>query len=282
MGQSFFPYPPTFLLLTLPLAWTSLSVAYFAWVGLSAAAIVGSLRRLLAPLVLLVPIVFLSETNGQTSLFMGACVFGAAGLHRRPILAGVLLGLAACIKPQVVVLVPIVLMAAGRWRMLFSAGVTGLAVCAIATLVYGVHAWLDWLNMLPQWLRINDAWWTGRYLALPGIWKVPALVLGSGAAVFAVRRGRFEAGVFIALAAAFLGSLHAMDYDEAILAPFAIAAGLARRWWGLAYAAALLAPASAWSVLALGVLAIVDVTVGRLGADEDKGLAIIRPTEAAR
>jgi hypothetical protein len=257
--HGFFPYPPPFLMLTVPLAWVSVSVGYALWCGLSAAAIVASLRRLLAPAVLMFPIVLMSEINGQTSLIMGACLFAAASLERRPILAGTLLGLAACIKPQVVVLAPLVLLAAGQWRVLASAAVTGLALCAASTLAYGVGIWADWLGSLPDFLRVNDAAWAQRYLALPGAWKVVALAVGAIMAWWAGRRGRVELGVFIGIAAAFLGSLHAMDYDVATLAPFAISAALVRRWWGLPYIGGLLLTASPWSVLVLGVLAMVDV-----------------------
>jgi Glycosyltransferase family 87 len=257
--HGFFPYPPTFLMLTLPLAWVSVSVGYVAWCALSAAAVVVSQRRLLAPAVLLVPTVLLSEVNGQTSLIMGACLCAASSLHRRPILAGALLGLAACIKPQVVILAPLVFLAAGRWRVLASAATAGLVLCLAATLVYGVGAWTDWLASLPEFLRVNDSDWAKRYLALPGAWKIVALVAGAAAAWWAGRRGRVELGVLIAAAAALLGSLHAMDYDAAILAPLALVAALSRRWWGLPYAGALLLPASPWSVLMLGVLAIIDM-----------------------
>jgi hypothetical protein len=60
-----------------------------------------------------------------------------------------------------------------------------------------------------------------------------------------------EPGYFIAIAAALLGSLHAMDYDAAILAPFAVSAAFSNRWFGLAYAGALAFPPTALTVLAM-------------------------------
>ena len=56
--------------------------------------------------------------------------------------------------------------------------------------------------------------------------------------------------MFIAVAAALLGSLHAMDYDGAVLAPFAVSAAFSNRWFGLAYAAAIAIPPSVLTVLA--------------------------------
>jgi hypothetical protein len=254
-GKTMFPYPPTFLLLTEPFAWLPKSAAYLGWTALCAAAAVASLRRLSAPLVLATPAMFMAIVGGQTSLVMAALLFTGATLRHRPLLAGALLGVAACIKPQVVVLVPLVLLAAGQWRSLAGAAAAGLSLCLAATLCYGVGVWSDWLGFLPTFLAANDHAFAARYLALPGLWKAAALGAGVLASAYAGRRGRIELGVFVAVAAALLGSLHAMDYDAAILAPFAMSAAVSNRWFGLPFAAALAFPPSAMSVLALMVLA---------------------------
>ena len=248
---TFFPYPPTFLLLTLPLAWVTMHAGYLAWVGLSAATLVASLRRLTAPLVLFVPAVFLAGINGQTSLIVAALLFTASTLNTRPILAGVLLGVVACIKPQVGLLIPIVLLAAGQWRTISAAMATLTLVGLATTVAYGPGIWSVWLGSLPAFVAANDTAWTGRYLALPGVWKPLALLVGALLCLLAGRRGMTEQGYFIAIAAALLGSLHAMDYDAAILAPFAVSAAFSNRWFGLAYAGALAFPPNALTVLAM-------------------------------
>lgn len=247
----FFPYPPTFLFMTLPLAWVPMQAGYLSWVALSTAGLVASMRRLSAPLLLATPAVFMAEVGGQTSLIMGALVFLGATLRQRPLLAGALFGVAACIKPQAVVLLPLVLLAAGQWRMLMGAAASGLSLSLAATLVYGPGVWSDWLGSLPAFLAANDKAWTGRYLALPGLWKFAALAAGAAAAAYAGRRGQLELGTFIAVAAAMLSSLHTMDYDAAILAPFAVSAALSNRWSGIFYAAGIAFPPSAPTVLAL-------------------------------
>jgi hypothetical protein len=100
----------------------------------------------------------------------------------RPALAGVLLGLAACIKPQALVLAPIVFW--GRWRMLGWMVAAGAALVA-ASLVFGVQRWVEWPHALaafralvPATDRINPSaliaapWWAaivaafGLFLAL--------------------------------------------------------------------------------------------------------------------
>ena len=254
-AKTFFPYPPTFLLLTLPLAWVSMQAGYLSWIVLSAVALVASMRRLSAPLVLAVPAVFAAGISGQTSLIVGALLFAGATLRHRPALAGVMFGIAACIKPQVGVLVPLVLLASGQWRAMACAAATALLLCLAATLVYGPGVWPDWLGSLPGFIRANDGQWTARYLALPGRWKIAALAVGAVMSAYCGRRGQVELGVLIAVAAALLGSLHAMDYDAAILAPFAVSAALSNRWFTIPYAVALALPSSPWTVLAIAVLA---------------------------
>lgn len=254
-AKTFFPYAPTFLVMTFPLAWVSMTVGYLAWVALSAAGLVASMRRLSAPLTLAVPAVLMGVVGGQTCLMMGALLFAGATFSSRPVLAGALLGVAACIKPQVVVLLPFVLLAARQWRMIGGAVGAGLLLSLAATLAYGPGVWLDWLGSLPRFLEANDATWSGRYLSLPGLWKIVALAAGAATAAYAAWRGQLERGVFVAVAAALLGSLHAMDYDAAVLAPFAVSAALANRWLTLPYVAALAFPPSPWTILAMAALA---------------------------
>jgi len=244
------------------LAWVSMTVGYLAWVALSAAALVASTRRLSGPLTLAVPAVLMGVVGGQTCLIMGALLFAGATFRNRPALAGALLGVAACIKPQVVVLLPLVLLAGREWRMIAGAVGAGLLLCVAATLAYGPGVWLDWLGSLPSFLKANDNVFSDRYLALPALWKVAALAGGAAAAAWAGWRGHLERGVFIAIAAALLGSLHAMDYDAAILAPFAISAAFANRSLALPYVAALALPPSPWTVLAMAGLATLSLLEG--------------------
>lgn len=242
-----FSYPPTFLLLTTPLGWIGERAAYVGWVALSAMAMVACLRRPAAPLVLFVPAVFLAGIIGQTSLFMGAALFAGATMLPRPVLAGVLLGLAACIKPQAVVLVPIVLIAGRHWRALAAAAVTGIVLGAAATAVYGLHIWLDWYSGVVGLLQAADVAWKQRYLSLPGTWRILVLIIG---AVGAWRlKDEPERATGLAVGAALLGSLYAMDYDAAMLAPFALSAALAGGWAAIPYVISLILPPSMWSAL---------------------------------
>lgn len=61
-----------------------------------------------------------------------------AFLDRRPLLAGLLVGLLT-IKPQFGVLIPVLLIASGRWRVFTVATVTALALAAAAVMLFGMQ-----------------------------------------------------------------------------------------------------------------------------------------------
>jgi hypothetical protein len=205
--------------------------------------------------VLLVPAVFLAGGIGQTSLLMAALLYLGATIPKRPLVAGMLFGLAAVIKPQALILLPIVLIVARQWWMILAACATAGSISLAATLTFGGNIWVEWLASLPNFIAANDAAWSARYLSLPGPLKVVPLVIGALGCGLAARSRRFEQAVFIAVAATLLGSPHAMDYDEAILAPFATAAALEARWRGIPFWIATFLPPSRYAVAALALMA---------------------------
>ena len=133
---------------------------------------------------------------------------------------------------------------------------------AAATIAYGWRIWMDWLQLLPTVMSSTDAAFTGRILALPGLWKLAAIAIGIVGAWIAARRDQPRLAMMIAVAATLLGSLHSLDYDAAILAPFALMAVLDGGWIAIAYAVALILPPSNWTVLALGALAVLELGWG--------------------
>jgi hypothetical protein len=254
-GRYVYAYPPTALLLTAPLRLFGYASSYVGWGALSTGAVVLSLQATWAPVVLAVPAVILSGLNGQTSLLMAALLMGGAQLRDRPLAAGALYGLAAALKPQVVLLVPVFLLGTGQWRTILAAGATSVGAATLSVIVYGTRIWVEWAGSLPTYLAAQDAALAHRYLSLPGAWRVFPLTLGAALAFVAGRRGNHLAGVFICVGAGLLASLHAMDYDEAILAPFALAAAAGSGWRGLALLAPLLFAPCQSATLALTLLA---------------------------
>lgn len=152
-GYPAFFYPPMFLLLCLLLGALPYFAALAAWLTVTGAAYLASARLWARKLGLDLPLwlwltafppVLIVLTHGQTS-FLVAALLGAGLLlvKDRPVLAGVLLGLAT-FKPQFGLLVPIALLLTGSWRTIFSAGATAIAIALITTLAFGPHVWADW------------------------------------------------------------------------------------------------------------------------------------------
>ena len=69
-------------------------------------------------------------------------------LDRRPILAGVLLGLLSY-KPQFGVMIPLVLIASTRWRAFTSAAATVLVLVIVTTLAFGADIWQAFADSMP-------------------------------------------------------------------------------------------------------------------------------------
>jgi hypothetical protein len=141
-------YPPTALFLFIPFSFGPYWLGFAAWLLVTGALYLWAALRAGAPWwVVFAPCVLLVLDCGQAPFLMGGLVIGAfAIVDRRPTLAGLLLGLAACVKPQIVLLAPIALLAEGRWRTIIIAGLTGVALFLAATLVWGGHVWFDWLS----------------------------------------------------------------------------------------------------------------------------------------
>jgi hypothetical protein len=147
-----FPYPPFFLLLAGALALMSYPLALAVWQGATLALYLLSVRAILStrdaardPLWLLFaaafPAVFINLGHGQNG-FLTAALFGLAlaTFERRPLIAGLLFGLLAY-KPQLGMMIPLVLLATGQWRVIAAAGVT-IAIMALVTLIaFGPDVW---------------------------------------------------------------------------------------------------------------------------------------------
>lgn len=148
----FFFYPPVYLLLCAVLARLPYLVAFVAFAAASLAAYLLVARRILgdtsgaALLALLAfPAVFWNIGLGQNA-FLSAALFGGATLlvDRRPVLAGILFG-ALCYKPHFGLLIPLALIAAGRWRTVAAAGATVTALVLASIALYGVDTWRDYI-----------------------------------------------------------------------------------------------------------------------------------------
>jgi hypothetical protein len=153
-------YPPTALVVFTPFAFLPFPVAYLIWVLGSltlyvyfATCLFDRFKTLGIALLILAPPVWTVTLLGQTTLPMGALVLAALlVMPERKLLAGSMLGVAAAIKPQTLVMVPIALLAIREWRVIASATATATAISIIATIIFGFNIWFDWFGALPRFL----------------------------------------------------------------------------------------------------------------------------------
>jgi hypothetical protein len=144
-------YPPFFLSLAALLALMPYGLSLAVWQGGSFALYLMSMRaivrdrpkesRLWLLLAAAFPAVFINLGHGQNG-FLTAALVAAALVHidRRPIISGVLF---ACLayKPQFGLLIPLVLIASGRWRAFAAAAVSVLAMALAVTVALGPDIW---------------------------------------------------------------------------------------------------------------------------------------------
>lgn len=144
-------YPPHLLLLTWPLALMPYMMAYvlYCLVGLIVylAVVTDGQRRADHLLLLtLAPAVTVNIWCGQNGFVTTALLVGGLiVLDRRPILAGALFGVLS-IKPQLGVLLPLMLALTGRWRTIVAAMITIVMLMALTNLAFGPDVWTAYMN----------------------------------------------------------------------------------------------------------------------------------------
>lgn len=240
-STSAFPwfYPATWLLVVAPLALLPYLASLILFVASGLAAFVAALRRLIPRvhdwwLVAAFPGVWMSLAQGQNGLLTAALGGGALTLlGRRPVTAGVLIGLLA-IKPQLAILFPLYLTVRRQWRALIAAGATASLFVAIATLTYGgrwVTLWFDSLRLASRISELHD----GKLAKMPspaawllnlGVPLGPALGLHVIAALAAIvvacgvwlRNPDADVRAAALVFATFLVLPYSFDYDLAWLA----------------------------------------------------------------
>lgn len=148
-------YPPTYLLMVLPLSWLSYGYSLLAFNALTLSGFYLTLRKI-APLpatrilIVLAPGAYVCMLYGQNGLLL--TTFAGLSLYllnRRPIWAGFFLGLLS-IKPHVAVLFPLLLLYQRNWLTFFSAGLTVIGLAAVSILAFGLAPWHAFASNLPM------------------------------------------------------------------------------------------------------------------------------------
>jgi alpha-1,2-mannosyltransferase len=244
-------YPPFFLGVAALLALMPYALALALWQGMTLLLYLWAVRGILKTssdnavktndhlwvlLALAYPAVFINLGHGHNGFLTAAVMTGALlSLKEHAILSGVLFGCLAY-KPQFGMLVPLVLLASGRWRALASAAVTVAALTVAATLAFGPEVWSAFLAstkftrtiVLEQgdtgWHKIQSVfswvrmWGGGVTLAYT---VQGAVTLAVAAALMWIWRSRASYPVKAAalLIGTVLATPYSLDYDLMLLAP---------------------------------------------------------------
>lgn len=243
-------YPPYFLLPATALALLPYVPALVLWQAASFAGYLFVMRALVrstAPpsaaadrlwllLAAAYPPVLINFGHGQNGLLSAALLAGAlAALPRRPVAAGVLLGLLVY-KPQFGLLIPLALIAGGYWRTILAATVTVGVFTIVTTAAFGIDIWQAFIvsshiartallesgdvgwNKIQSVFAVVRLWGGGVALAYA---VQTAVMLSVAAAIAWLWRGR--AGFPLKAAALAVGIMlaapYSLDYDLMLLAP---------------------------------------------------------------
>jgi hypothetical protein len=252
-----FLYPPTFLLLLLPLGYLGYVPAIVAFLATGYALLTACLRRIVRPLwgwgpLILAPVMLMNTLINQNGAFTASCFGGAMLLLERwPALGGMCLGMLVC-KPHLAIITPLALLAARRWRAFFACAGTAIAMCVASWLAFGTDTWLHFIahaatakavleNYPEEWPKMQSVFGAVRVLhgseamgyalqALAGLVSV-ALLLRT-----AIRQPAAGPLVGAAVAASLLCTPYMFDYDlVCLLVPMAFIGAAALRTGWLAW-----------------------------------------------
>lgn len=241
VGFMNFPYPPPALLYLLPLAALPYLASLVLWLAGTFAAFATLLWRrfgrstLLILAFLLSPASIVNIVSGQNGYLSTVLLCGGLLLlDRRPVIAGILIGLLSY-KPQLGILLPFLLIAGGYWRSFIAASVTVLVLIAASFIFPGAEAWRLYLTEVAPHQMVYMQHGTGIYqqmtpswfmagrvldLGLPIAWSLQALAtIGALAAILWSQRQKAPAELktAVALTAVFLATPYGFTYELLIV-----------------------------------------------------------------
>ncbi len=233
-------YPPFFfavavLVAALPYAWGLalwLIASFAAYLAVISAILPRAETLLIAAAF---PAVFVNIGHGQNGFLTAALLGGALQLlDRKPWLAGVLIGLLAY-KPQFGVMIPIALLAGGRWSSIAAAVATIAVLIAVSCAALGSGIWHAFADstqftqsvVLEQggtgWEKIQSAFsaardWGADVRTAYAIQIALGLALAVSVAWLWRSRTRFELKAAGLATASLLATPYVLDYDLVTLA----------------------------------------------------------------
>ena len=253
-----FVSPPPFAWLLVPLGVFGPGVATFAWLAISLAALAvawwlaapgdGWTRALwLLGALAWYPLLYsLSLAQPALAIIALAAIAWRLAEVGKPYSAGVVLGLSV-IKPQLLLLLPLVLLFAGRWRIVAAWAATAAVFAVVSLAVIGGQGLSDYLALLDEAQHVvNNRYFTLAFILGPG----PLSHIAQGAVVAIavvaayVNRHAGHARLFtLGIVATALGATywHLQDFAVLVLAAWLFwreRPPLSRAWLLLAIAVA--------------------------------------------
>ena len=233
-------YPPTFLFAAAALAGLPYLAAEVFWLAATLPAYLAAVRAVLGErigilLACAFPGVIWNVTAGQNGFLTAALIGGIlANLTRRPVVAGIALGLLTY-KPQFGLLFPLVLAFDGRWRVIAVAVMTAAILVAASLAAFGSgswHAFFEWMPVTSAAVfgegraglnKLQSLFGVVRWLggSMTAAWIAQgALIAGAAVALIILNRQRVPAEVKAAAlgVAALLATPYLYIYDFPVLA----------------------------------------------------------------
>lgn len=233
-------YPPHLLLFVWPLGLLPYLPAYVLWcvVGLALCLLVArsaGVARSHAMFLAVAPAVAVNVLGGQNGFFTAALLIGGlVQLDRRPVLAGILFALLT-IKPQFGLLLPVLLIMTGRWRVIAATVIATAVLVAATSLWFGPAIWPEYFAKVMPYQHqaildagdfgwpVSSAFVDARRVGLPPQVAWAAQAISSGAAVAIViwafwRRRDPMLSLALFVTATFLFTPYMLNYDMVALA----------------------------------------------------------------
>ncbi len=254
MGQDyqlvFWSYPPHAVLFAWPFGLLPYFPAYLLWcvIGITVYLLVAkhAVPQERTLFLAAAPAVAVCVFFGQNGFYTAALLIGGLlSLDRRPILAGVLFGLLT-VKPQMGLLLPVVLLLERRWVTIASAVATVAVLVAATSMLFGWNVWIEFLQkVVPQqrWLTehggdllfalVGSVYFGARLIHLPQAadwalqWTACAFALAGVAWTYWRRRDPALSFAFFATGI-FLFTPYILSYDMVVLGFVVASAARAR------------------------------------------------------
>jgi hypothetical protein len=266
-----FVSPPPFAWLLLPLIGLGAAGVVYIWLALSVAALIAawwiaapgqSATRWLWLLGALAwyPLLY-SLQLAQPDIVLVLVVAASWKLTQagKPILAGVVLGLSV-LKPQLTLLVPLVLVVSGRWKIAAAWATTAGALALVSLFLIGGQGLQDYLNLLGEARHVtNNRYYTLAYLFGPDLLSYIAQGVVVAVAVVGAylnRHASHDRLFALGLVATMLGATywHLQDFTILVIAAWVFwrdSPPAWQRWWLLVIA---FAGEFAWPLTPLAIL----------------------------